>query len=56
MDYIYRPSSGELVGTTSIWGALSPIVQQVSLNVNSEFQKSFISKTNKTTTIIPAKN
>ncbi|XP_058735787.1 11S globulin seed storage protein 2-like [Vicia villosa] len=43
----------ELAGNTSVWGALSPLVQQVSFNVDSEFQNIFISKATKNTNLIP---
>ncbi|CAL5214322.1 unnamed protein product [Lathyrus oleraceus] len=39
-----KPLFEELAGKTSVWGALSPLVQQVSFNVDSKFQKLFISK------------
>ncbi|CAK8575987.1 unnamed protein product [Lathyrus sativus] len=48
-----KPLFEELAGKTSIWGALSPLVQQVSLNVDSKFQKLFISKATENTNIIP---
>lgn len=48
-----KPLSGELAGKASIWGALSPTVQQVALNVDSEFQNLFISKIKETTNITP---
>lgn len=49
----YRPLRGEFAGKASIWGTLSPAVQQVALNVDSEFQKLFISNTKETTNLIP---
>jgi len=48
----YRPLFEELAGKTSVWGALSPTVQQVSFNVDSEFQNLFISKSTKATNLI----
>jgi len=42
--FFLRPLLEELAGRVSVWGALSPAVQQVALNVDSEFQKLFISK------------
>ncbi|TKY60164.1 hypothetical protein E2542_SST17259 [Spatholobus suberectus] len=48
-----RPLFEELAGRTSIWGALSPSVQQAALNVDSEFQNLFISKIKDTTNLIP---
>jgi hypothetical protein len=49
----YRPLFEEFAGKTSVWGALSPTVQQVSFDVDSEFQKLFISKTTENTNLIP---
>ncbi|KAG5029604.1 hypothetical protein JHK87_013118 [Glycine soja] len=48
-----NPLFEELGGRTSIWSALSPSVQQASLNVDSEFQSLFISKIKETTNLIP---
>ncbi|KAL5053597.1 hypothetical protein RYX36_034279 [Vicia faba] len=39
-----KPLFEELAGKISVWGALSPLVQEVSFNVDSKFQKLFISK------------
>lgn len=47
-----KPLFEELAGKTSVWGALSPTVQQVSFNVDSEFQNLFISNSTKTTNLI----
>lgn len=47
-----KPLFEELAGKTSVWGALSPNVQQVSFNVDSEFNKLFISKATETTSLI----
>ncbi|KAK7247310.1 hypothetical protein RIF29_42191 [Crotalaria pallida] len=44
-----KPLIEELGGRASIWGALSAEVQEVALNVDSEFQKLFISKIKETT-------
>ncbi|KAJ1405395.1 RmlC-like cupin domain superfamily [Sesbania bispinosa] len=48
-----KPLIEELAGKASVWGALSPTVQQVALNVDSEFQKLFISNIMETTNLIP---
>ncbi|CAJ2677206.1 unnamed protein product [Trifolium pratense] len=48
-----KPVFEELAGKVSVFGALSPTVQQVSFNVDSEFQKLFISKTTENTNLIP---
>ncbi|TKY60162.1 Glutelin type-A 2 [Spatholobus suberectus] len=48
-----KPMFEELAGRGSIWGALSSSVQQVVLNVDSEFQKLFISKIKESTNVIP---
>ncbi|KAK7359088.1 hypothetical protein VNO77_01034 [Canavalia gladiata] len=48
-----KPVLEDLAGKASIWGALSPTVQQVALNVDPEFQKLFISKINEITNLIP---
>ncbi|WJX47406.1 hypothetical protein P8452_34100 [Trifolium repens] len=48
-----KPLFEEFAGKTSVWGALSPTVQQVSFDVDSEFQKLFISKTTENTNLIP---
>ncbi|XP_058734073.1 11S globulin seed storage protein 2-like [Vicia villosa] len=48
-----KPLFEELAGKTSVWGALSPLVQQASFNVDSKFQKLFISKATKDTNLIP---
>ncbi|KAK7359089.1 hypothetical protein VNO77_01035 [Canavalia gladiata] len=48
-----KPLFEELAGKTSVWNALSPTLLQVALNVDSEFQKLFTSKINKTTNLIP---
>ncbi|KAK7318735.1 hypothetical protein RJT34_03442 [Clitoria ternatea] len=48
-----KPVFEELGGRASIWGALSPTLQQVSLNVDSAFQKLFITKIKETTNLIP---
>ncbi|MED6219041.1 hypothetical protein PIB30_032294 [Stylosanthes scabra] len=51
-----KPLFEELAGKASVWGALSATVQEVSLNVDSEFQKLFISKTEETSNLIPSDN
>ncbi|MED6131016.1 hypothetical protein PIB30_005969 [Stylosanthes scabra] len=51
-----KPLFEELAGKASVWGALSATVQEVSLNVDSEFQKLFISKTQETSNLIPSDN
>ncbi|CAL5214323.1 unnamed protein product [Lathyrus oleraceus] len=48
-----KPLFEELAGKTSIWEALSPLVQQVSFNVDSKFQKLFISKVTQNNNLIP---
>ncbi|KAL2343159.1 hypothetical protein Fmac_004444 [Flemingia macrophylla] len=48
-----KPLFEELGGRASIWSALSPTLQQVSLNVDSDFQKMFISKIKESTNLIP---
>ncbi|CAI8618832.1 unnamed protein product [Vicia faba] len=48
-----KPLFEELAGKTSVWGALSPLVQEVSFNVDSKFQKLFISKATENTNLIP---
>ncbi|KAI5384649.1 hypothetical protein KIW84_071597 [Lathyrus oleraceus] len=48
-----KPLFEELAGKTSIWEALSPLVQQVSFNVDSKFQKLFISKVTENNNLIP---
>ncbi|KAK7399676.1 hypothetical protein VNO78_10864 [Psophocarpus tetragonolobus] len=48
-----KPLFEELAGKTSIWGAMSSSVEEVALNVDSEFQKLFISKIKKSTNLIP---
>nr|AFK38019.1 unknown [Lotus japonicus] len=48
-----KPLFEEFSGKTSVWGSLSPEVQEVSLKVDSEFQKLFISKVKKASSIIP---
>ncbi|XP_045825571.1 glutelin type-A 3-like [Trifolium pratense] len=48
-----KPVFEELAGKVSVFGALSPTVQQVSFNVDSQFQKLFISKTTQNTNLIP---
>ncbi|XP_061365762.1 glutelin type-A 2-like, partial [Gastrolobium bilobum] len=47
-----RPLLEELAGNESVWSAISPSVQEVALNVDSEFQKLFISKVKETTNLI----
>lgn len=49
---IYRPLIEELAGKESVWVTLSPTVQQVALNVDSEFQKLIISKIKHSTNLI----
>ncbi|KAL1327966.1 hypothetical protein HN51_037941 [Arachis hypogaea] len=49
-----NPLFEELAGKASVWGAMSPIIQEVALNVDSEFQKLFISKIEETTNLIPS--
>ncbi|MED6131015.1 hypothetical protein PIB30_005969 [Stylosanthes scabra] len=49
-----KPLFEELAGKASVWGALSPTVQEVSLDVDSEFQKLFISKMEETSNLIPS--
>ncbi|XP_020213716.1 glutelin type-A 2 [Cajanus cajan] len=51
-----EPLLEELAGKASVWGALSPTIQQVVLNVDSEFQHLFISKIKETTNLIPPTN
>ncbi|XP_057417537.1 legumin B-like [Lotus japonicus] len=48
-----KPLFEEFSGKASVWGSLAPEVQEVSLKVDSEFQKLFISKIKKTSSIIP---
>ncbi|KAG5058228.1 Glutelin type-A 2 [Glycine soja] len=48
-----KPLFEELAGRGSIWNAFSPTLQQVSLNVDSDFQKFFISKIKESTNLIP---
>ncbi|XP_020213705.1 11S globulin [Cajanus cajan] len=48
-----KPLFEELGGRRSIWGALSPTLEQVALNVDSDFQKLFMSKIKKSTNLIP---
>ncbi|KAK7318734.1 hypothetical protein RJT34_03441 [Clitoria ternatea] len=47
-----QPLVEELAGKASVWGAISPAVQQVALNVDSEFQKLFISKIKESANVI----
>ncbi|WJX53367.1 hypothetical protein P8452_39366 [Trifolium repens] len=47
-----KPLFEELAGKASVLGALSPEVQQVSFNLDSEFQKLFISKITESTNLI----
>lgn len=54
IDYIIcRPLFEELAGKGSIWGKLSSSMQEVALNVDSEFEKLFISKIKKSSDLIP---
>ncbi|KAK7247312.1 hypothetical protein RIF29_42193 [Crotalaria pallida] len=49
-----KPLFEEFAGKASIWSAISPTVLQAALNVDSEFQKLFVSKNKDTTNIIPS--
>ncbi|XP_014506003.1 legumin B [Vigna radiata var. radiata] len=48
-----KPLFEELAGKTSIWSIFSSTLQQVALNVDSDFQKLFISKIKESTNLIP---
>ncbi|KAK7359087.1 hypothetical protein VNO77_01033 [Canavalia gladiata] len=48
-----KPLLEELAGRVAVWGALSPSVQQVALNVDPQFQEKFVSKMKETTNLIP---
>ncbi|CAJ1938303.1 unnamed protein product [Sphenostylis stenocarpa] len=47
-----KPLFEELAGKGSIWSILSPSLQQVALNVDSDFQKLFISKIKESSNLI----
>ncbi|XP_054778603.1 glutelin type-A 2-like [Prosopis cineraria] len=51
-----RPVFEELAGKPSIWEAMSPQVQEVSLNVDPNFVKFFLSNQEHTTNTIPPSN
>ncbi|KAK7369244.1 hypothetical protein VNO80_11280 [Phaseolus coccineus] len=48
-----KPLFEELAGKESIWSILSPTLQQVALNVDSDFQKFFTTKIKESTILIP---
>ncbi|ESW31463.1 hypothetical protein PHAVU_002G239900 [Phaseolus vulgaris] len=48
-----KPLFEELAGKESIWSILSPTLQQVALNVDSDFQKFFTTKIKESTKLIP---
>ncbi|KOM24867.1 hypothetical protein LR48_Vigan813s000100 [Vigna angularis] len=48
-----KPLFQDLAGKASIWSIFSSTLQQVALNVDSDFQKLFISKIEESTNLIP---